>query len=127
MSMLRCRRNTDLFNYLCEGGNAGRFDQKILNLSIDVLHDGKIQYYPPGDPHLAILPAHATTQIHILYCFIQYIKYLYGILDQQLDIRMFRRIQYDDFRTNLNLYTPGQPIYEDSGYNLNEIQCNIYT
>ena len=27
----------------------------------------------------------ATTQIRILYCFIQYIKYLYALLDQQED------------------------------------------
>ena len=29
MSMLRCRVGSDLYYYLCEGGNAGRFDQKI--------------------------------------------------------------------------------------------------
>ena len=85
-----------------------------MNLSIDVLHDGKILYRLPGETDDSILPAHATTKIRILYCFVQYIKYLYGILDQQLDIRMFRRVQYDDFCTNL--YTPSQPIYEDIGW-----------
>ena len=86
MSMLRCRVDSDLYYYLCEGGNASRFDQKILNLSIDILHNGKILYHIPGDPDAVILPGHAITQVCILYCFIQYIKYLYGILDQQLDL-----------------------------------------
>ena len=50
-----------------------------MNLIIDTIHDGNIQYYPPGDTNLAILPAHATTQIRILYCFIQYISMEYMV------------------------------------------------
>ena len=37
MDMLRCQRDTDLFDYFYDGRDVGRFDQKILNLSIDSL------------------------------------------------------------------------------------------
>ena len=112
--LLRCRSNTDLHLYFNEGGRLCRFDQKVLNLSVDALRDGRIQYLPIGGTAYVELPAHAATQIRILYCFIQYLKYLYDLSDGQIDMRMFRKVQYDDFRTNL--YTPEQPIFEEIGW-----------
>ena len=123
VKMIGCRRESELMMYFMEGGTMNRFDQKVLNLSIDVLQEGRIQYVPPPPPGASgimphrvpvTLPGHATMQIRILYCFIQYIKYLYDLSDRDLDIRMFRKVQYDDFRTNL--YVPDQPIYEEIGW-----------
>ena len=118
--LLRLKPTMDLYHYFIRQCNVTqRFDRIILNLSIDVLIDGKIQYNPPGTPPTTRenLPAYASLQIRILYCFIQYLKYLYELSDTNVDIRMFRIDQYDDFRTNLYVYD--HPIYEVKPKKLN--------
>ena len=112
--LLRLRDTMELFHYLMDGMNPHRFDNRVLNLSVDALRDGRITYIPNGEITAVTLPAYASSQIRVLYCFIQYIKYLYKITDRQFDIRMFRLDQFDDFRTNL--YDPDHPIYEDIGW-----------
>ena len=49
-----------------------RFDDMILNLSIDALINGRIAYTPTGTAAVIDLPSHAVSQIRILYCFVQY-------------------------------------------------------
>ena len=49
--LLRLKPTMDLYRYFIRQRNViQRFDRIILNLSIDVLMDGKIQYNPPGTP-----------------------------------------------------------------------------
>ena len=69
------------------------------------------------------LPGHAVSQICILNCFVQYIKYICGISDRQFDLRYYHMDQYDNFRTNL--CTPDQPIYEEIGWLSNRNSMEI--
>ena len=48
---------------------------------------------------------------------VQYIKYLFDVTDRQIDFRMFRQEQYDDF--GLNLHNPDHPIYNELGWTSN--------
>ena len=73
---LQCRMSSTL----------NRFDDMIMNLSIDALINGRITYTPVGTAGNVPLPGHAVSQIRILYCFVQYIKYIYRISDCQFDL-----------------------------------------
>ena len=47
--LLRLRDTMELFHYLMDGTNPHRFDNRVLNLSVDALRDGRITYIPDGE------------------------------------------------------------------------------
>ena len=82
-----------------------RFDDMIMNLSIDALINGRIAYTPVGTAGNVPLPGHAVSQIRILYCFAQYIKYICGISDRQaIDIIVAASVRDDSHRSSYRRY-----------------------
>ena len=66
--------------------------------------NGTILYAPDGLGARVGLPSPATAQLRVLYCFVQYLMYLYEVSDKQIDLRMFRKQQYNDFRIQISVY-----------------------
>ena len=72
--LLRLRDTMELFHYLMDGMNPHRFDNRVLNLSVDALRDGRITYIPNGEITAVTLPAYASSQIRVLYCFVHHLS-----------------------------------------------------